>query len=692
MNKDPYQYFRIEARELLEGLSQGVLHLERYGASPEQTVRLLRLAHTLKGAARVVRQNAISECAHAIEDELAPFRAGDAPLEREPIQRLLKLVDEIGGLIGQLDPAPKAEAAVSGPAPAGARPPAEEPLDSVRLPIGELDVLHATAAEAGIKLRSLRRASVALASAVRLAGTLAGRLAVRPNESQAAIDDGAGGLAEELRDSLHRLQRETVGGLESAERELGNVSEKIGEARLLPASMLFTTLERATRDAADALGKQVTFECVGADQRLDAHVLRALRDALLHLVRNAVAHGIETAAERRAGRKPEAGRVRLVVSRQGPRAVVRCEDDGRGIDLSAVRRAAVQRGLVSERAAADLSMDDAVRLLFRGGVTTARTVSPVAGRGIGLDIVRATVARLKGEVELRSEPGRGTAIELTVPISMQSLAVLEVEVGGNAVSIPLHAVRRTLRIAESAIARSPSGDAVLDGDLVLPFAPLALLFHWALPVHRQGHAWSAVVVQTVEGLLALGVDRLLGIAEAVLRPMPPLAPAVPLVAGAALDGTGNPQPVLDPAALFGAMQAVRSQGGRPSPPALRPILVVDDSLTTRMLEQSILESAGYTVELATSGEEALEKARLGQYAMIVVDVEMPGMDGFAVIQHLQQDPVLRAVPAMLVTSRNAAEDRRRGEQVGARAYIVKGEFDEGVFLRTIRGLIGRDVP
>jgi two-component system chemotaxis sensor kinase CheA len=196
-----------------------------------------------------------------------------------------------------------------------------------------------------------------------------------------------------------------------------------------------------------------------------------------------------------------------------------------------------------------------------------------------------------------------------------------------------------------------------------------------------------VVVAGGAETAVLGVDRLVGAEELVVRPLPPLARAHAVVIGAALDAEGHPRPVLDPQALVLAAQAATSDRGREPRPGPPPILIVDDSLTTRMLEQSILESAGYAVELASSGEEALEMARRRRYGLFLVDVEMPGMDGFALLDRLRADPELRGIPALLVTSRGAAEDRRRGLAAGARAYVVKSEFDQTTLLATIRGLL-----
>jgi two-component system chemotaxis sensor kinase CheA len=203
--------------------------------------------------------------------------------------------------------------------------------------------------------------------------------------------------------------------------------------------------------------------------------------------------------------------------------------------------------------------------------------------------------------------------------------------------------------------------------------------------------WSAVVVEAAGRCVALGVDRLLGATTIVMRALPSVVEADTVVAGASLDADGTPQLVLDPAGLVAAAERSRGETLKTAAEAHAqpaPILVIDDSLTTRMLEQSILEAAGYQVELAVSAEDGLIKAHDRRYSLFIVDVEMPGMDGFSFVGQTRADPVLRNVPAILVTSRDAVDDRRRGQQVGASAFIVKGEFDQTQLLQTIRSLIG----
>jgi two-component system chemotaxis sensor kinase CheA len=242
-----------------------------------------------------------------------------------------------------------------------------------------------------------------------------------------------------------------------------------------------------------------------------------------------------------------------------------------------------------------------------------------------------------------------------------------------------------MRIAAGEISMASPGMSILHGGKAVPFVPLAKTLDGArLPAGRN---WTAVVVAGSPGAAAFGVERLLGTARVVVRPLPEHAHATAIVAGACLDAEGNPQLVLDPDGLV--TEAHRFDNAAFEPPSpRRPVLVIDDSLTTRMLEQSILESAGYEADVALSGEEGLERARRKRYALFLVDVEMPGMDGFTFVTHVRSDPALRDIPAVLVTSRAAAEDRQRGRDVGAQGYIVKSEFNQAELLAMIGALMG----
>jgi two-component system chemotaxis sensor kinase CheA len=677
MAHDPYKYFRIEARELLDQLGKGVLNLEKGGTEPEIVPLLLRVAHTLKGAARVVKQREIADLAHAVEDALVPFREGAVGLPRERVDGVLKLLDAIRAHVG----------ALAAPAPSEASSAPEELFRTVRVDIEEMDALLDGVAEVHGQLAMLRRGSAAIERVRGLAYLLAEQLR-SPRAQRPGDEAGAKSLsmAEELRGLVAALERSFGTGVEQVDRELRQVRQAAERLRLLPAGLMFTSLERAARDVAQSLGRRVSFETKGSEVRLDTHVLGVIQSALAQVVRNAVAHGIEAESERSAAGKSPEGKVILEVVRRGSRVSFVCRDDGRGVDLEAVRRIALRRGSLSGEAQ-KLGPEELLRVLLKGGISTSGAVTEISGRGIGLDVVREAASRLGGEVTVRTEAGTGTSIEILVPVSLSSLDALLVEAGNQAAAIPLESVRRTLRLSPTDVARTAEGESIVFEGKVIPFAPLARALRAGAATLSTPRARSAVVVEGRGALAAVGVDRMLGTERLVLRPLPELTPADPVLAGTSLDAEGNPQIVLDPDALVA--EASRTEAATEAAPALRPpILVIDDSLTTRMLEQSILESAGYEVDLATSAEEALEKARRRRYALFLVDVEMPGMDGFAFVERTRVDPTLRDVPAILVTSRTSPEDRRRGEQVGARAYIVKSEFDQADLLERIRKLVG----
>ncbi|MBI4240546.1 MAG: response regulator [Candidatus Rokubacteria bacterium] len=685
MTRDPYKYFRVEARDLIETLGQGLLELEK-GPPPSGLVpRLLRMAHTLKGAARVVRLPDIAEMAHAIEGALAPLRESTQQARPQQVDAILKLVDSIGARVDQLAPADEAESQGQ------PRPVSEEPLQTVRADIAEMDFLLDGISAASVQLGSMRHGLAVIERARHLADLLGEHLAwpraTDAYRSGQDVSPKARSLAEELRAVVAGLERNLVSGVEHIEREMRQVRDTAERLRLLPASVLFASLERTSRDAAQALGKRVSFEARGGDVRLDAHVLGAIQGALIQAVRNAVAHGIESEPERTNAGKPPVGRVVLDVLRRGRRVVFQCQDDGRGIDVEAVRRVAESKGLLAV-GTAPLSPDAMLQLLLKGGLTTSGVVTEVSGRGIGLDVVREAATRLGGDLALRTEAGRGTILELIVPVSLSSLEALLVDCSGVAAAVPLDAVRRTLRVRAEEILRTAQGDSILYDGKTIPFLPLSRPLAPDARPAAQARPWSVIVVDSGPALVALGVDRLFGTTTVVLRPLPVLAAATPLVAGVWLDADGNPQVLVDPEGLRSA--ALRHEGTVSAPEAAPrlPVLVVDDSLTTRMLEQSILETAGFEVDLAVSGEEALEKARRQRYRIFIVDVEMPGMDGFTFVERTRADPALREIPAILVTSRSAPEDFRHGEEIGAGAYITKGEFDQVHLLETIRRLAG----
>lgn len=685
MAKDPYRFFRVEARDLLRQMSEAVLAAEPSPA-PDLPPRLLRLAHTLKGAASVVRLPGIAAQAHAIEDLLTPLRDAGAAPGRADIDALLALIDATGDAITALDvpgsagtaavprpvaPAPApASAIASGPAlgsPSEARavrgdsggpPPDDAPVAALlaipQLMPEEIDGLLDDIARTQGHLAPIERAAALLRE---LRGTLEG-------------------AQELLAGPLARIEEQIDRGTRQLARELVALRDGAEQLRLLPASQLFAPLQRTARDAARSQDKQARLTGAGGDVKLEAVLLTAVSGALVQMVRNAIAHGIETPAERAAAGKPAQGAIELRVERRGREVLFSCADDGAGLDLDALRRTAVDKGIPG---AAHLDDDALIDRLLRGGLSTARRVDALAGRGVGMDLVRDTADRLGGRLTLRSRRGEGTTVELCVPLQLAALRAIRVCAGTVSAWVPLDAVERVLQRPEL------NGTHLTVDDELLPHLSLADALR---PGDAAAPPRSALVLRAGGQRAALGVDTLDGVTSVVLRPPPALLPPSPLIAGLALDAAQQPVPVLAPDGLIAAARQARPRVAAPAP-RTGTILVIDDSLTTRMLEQSILEAAGYRVHMAASAEDGLEAALRERYALILVDVEMPGMNGFEFVARIRGDAALRDIPAVLVTSRNAPEDLARGKAVGADGYIVKGEFAQNEFLAQVARLVAR---
>jgi len=671
--RDPLRYFRIEARELVDQISAAVLDLDQQ-AGPDLVARLLRYAHTLKGAARVVKQTEIADRAHILEEVLVPYRGEEAPLPAGEMTELLRLNDEIARFVGELER----------PAPVAA--PADTPAAEVPAPravTADLDELLDAIGEANARIAPLRDGRRDLARMNRAVEILGDGLRTGRDPATAR------GAVQRLAGDLAALGRRFTDAVDQVERQLDEVRGRAEGLRLTTAGSIFTALHRAAHDAAEAEGKHVRFVTRGGQTRMGPQLLNQVSGAFLHVVRNAVVHGIEAEEQRRAAGKPAEGTITVEVERRGRWAHFRCTDDGRGFDLIALRRVAQERGLLAP--GREPEPQELIDLVLHGGVSTSGTVTEVAGRGIGMDVARDVAAQLRGSVAIRNRPGEGATVEIVVPLTLLSMNGLIVEAGGTVATMPLDSVRRCVRLAgDDAVTARAAGRLAHDGQVV-PFLPLARTLGppGGTPAAGPGAETLAVVLTADEQTVAVGVDRLAGITTLVARPLPDLAPAAPVIGSVAIDLDGNPRLVLDPHGLVGAVRNDPGQVAAPPEPERpgRPILVVDDSLTTRMLERSILESAGFEVELAASAEEALEMARGRDYGLFLTDIDMPGMDGFTFVTRIKADPDLAAIPAVLVSSRATAGDRRRGEEAGAAAYVVKGEFNQEELLAHIRRLI-----
>jgi two-component system chemotaxis sensor kinase CheA len=425
----------------------------------------------------------------------------------------------------------------------------------------------------------------------------------------------------------------------------------------------------------------------------DRRVLEALKDPLMHILRNAISHGIETPAERVAKGKAPTGVVTLRIESKGQNLTITAGDDGRGVDLGRVADVAVRQRILSEAEAAQRPAQELTRLVFRPGFSTSRSVTHMSGRGMGLSVVYEAVRRLQGEVELRPAAGAGTVIHISVPLSISTHRLLLVRCGGQTFATPIHAIERLHRIRRGNV-QTVEGKPVilLDGQPVPLFSLHQLLNLEASSAGIPPEMLRVMVLRSSSRRAAIVVDAFLWETDAVIQDLGPAAPPDGKVSGGIMLEDGAVAFVLNPMDLIEASVHRElptfwkpAEAAPERPPA--SILVVDDSMTTRTLEKSILEANGYRVRVAVDGMEALDHLHAEKPDLVIADVEMPRLDGFGLLEAMKKDPNLSRIPVIIVTSLDRREDQERGLSLGADAYIVKRKFDQEEVLATIRQIL-----
>jgi chemotaxis protein histidine kinase CheA len=668
-------------------------------------VEVKRELHTLKGAGRMLRLAALAELCHTAEEILHVHPPGTVGLLTRVVDHLSAMVETVshGGepehdaelsalLSGALAaPEPAVEAA---PAP----PPQEEEKAEKAAP-EPAEPARATEAKSGAPGKGLGgdvRVDTAALDAVAERATqvrimaLAGRqVTERIYELARLAEDGLHEpqptqVLAVLSTMLRRVAVELEGGqrrlIRSAEEQL----EKMLSLQLQPLRGSMLLLARYARELARSLGREVEVELEGEDTRLDRRITRELEDALLHLVRNSVDHGVEPPDVRAARGKPRVGRIQLRAAADGPRVRLTIRDDGEGIHVDRVVKRAVAVGLVDAGSAAAIGKTEALRLLFAPGFSTRQQVSEVSGRGVGLDVVATAVNRVGGEVFLDSEPGKWTAITVEVPVARRGEAVMLLRVGQLRIGLPTSVVRRATRLDPKDVVERDGRTLARMPDRLVPFIPLARLY--GQPSLDEQLLLEGVVSGQP---LALAVDDVEGEQEVLVRPITRRVAADRLLEGIALLASGEPVGVLSPSVLAQReyLRALPVSRERIVVKKVR-ILLVDDSLVTREMERRLLEDAGFQVSAASDADEALSQLSDTAFDCVVTDIEMPGMDGFELTAHLRGMEHFAHMPIIVVSTRDRPEDRLRGLKVGADAYLTKQSLDAGELVDLVRRLSG----
>ena len=709
VDDDMIELFFDEASERLEALAGKLVEIERRPGDGELLRDVFRDMHTVKGSSAMVGLTPIHHLAHAAEDLVGQVRDAGRTADAPVIDALLAALDGLRDMLGQararapiaFDPAPIIARLRNPGAPVAASPmpvpvpvpahAAAEARQTIRVDFDKLDRLLNLVGELVLGRDDLRTAISALGS---LTSELATERATVRRVASVRGGTGTRGL-DDLGEDLSRVERvlaSVTNDLDHGNDRLDAISEELREEvmrlRMVPVAGIFRKHVRTVRDLAASLGKRARLELAGEDTELDKLLVEALDEPLMHLVRNAVDHGIEAPDDRQG--KPEEGVIRLAAAHRGNQVEIRISDDGKGLDPVKLRARALERGLVTE-AEADAMSDDAARdLIFRAGFSTAAKVSEVSGRGVGMDVVRQTiVSRLKGTIDLESTPGQGSTFMLKLPLTLAIIQVLVARAGGETFAIPLDVVQRVLAIVP--------GEIELIGDREVcvvrgKHVPLIRLGH-VLELEGGGDGELQLVLVDHGGqTYALACDHLVGKREIVIKSLGSLLAGVPCVAGATLLGD-RVALILDVPAIIRralALPAAVLRAGKASTSTAASnahVLLVEDSDIVREALRRLLADAGYRVTVAIDGVHALELARQRRFDLISTDVMMPRMDGYELTRTLRAMPEYADTPIVMVTSMGERIDRVRGFDAGVDEYITK-PHDRQLLLRAVRKLLG----
>ena len=767
-----HELFRGEAETHAAALSEGLVRLEGT-TDPAVVEPLMRAAHSIKGAARVIGLEIAVKLAHAMEDVLVAMQKGREAIQPSRIDQLLKGTDLLASL-AQVEESAVAswstanDAAVDSvvaelkapPPPAAAPASLASQVDAVAADVISADVVpadvisakgdavevvavpvaqqaaqpsaesasapvpHAArSAEAPARGSSVRVTAEKLDRLLQLAGETmleARRLGSLRDEAQELKRDlqrledeldrlrgtvrAAGIDASVLADARGAVERgrsrvlthllSVEGAIRRGEETSTQLYHEVLSSRMRPFADATASLSRTVRDLARQLGKDVRLEIAGDDVPVDRDILARLDAPLNHMLRNALDHGVETPDERRARGKPPQATLRVVARHHAGQLQIRVGDDGRGIDLEALRERIVRKQLASGEMAATLDRQELLEFLFLPGFSTAKQVTDISGRGVGLDVVQSTVREIGGTARIDTELGRGTTFELELPITRSVIRALLVDIAGEIFAFPLARIERVLQPAATEV-RAIEGrlQHVVEGASIgiIDAARLLALAESRRAAERE----NLVLIGGAQERYGVAVDGLIGEEDLVVRALDPRLGAVPFLSATAVRENGDPVLVVDTEDLLqsvrAALQEGRLRGARPAHAlggrrALRA-LVVDDSATVREVERQLLARMGFDVETAVDGLDGWHTLRAGEFDLVVSDIDMPRMNGIEFVRTLRADPRFSAVPVIVVSYKDREEDRLAGLEAGATAYLTKSAFQDATFTDVVRDLV-----
>ncbi len=720
------ELFRIETENQTALLSANLLELERGTATQEHLDGCMRAAHSLKGAARIVDMPQAVTVAHAMEDVFESARRGQLTLTRLAIDLMLRGTDLLSAIAIATEPleervlsdyvtaldqfrmgnASPPEQAIAEPSPEARIEPAAEPRGesgAARMVRVNADSLNRLLGLAGEHLMEGGSRKLLAENLTRL------------KRGQAAVDRGLSGLRATLEgdaaiggiaDVRHHLQQcqelvaRLMSDLDTLDRRAFDLASRLHDetlsCRMQPFEEGVTRYGRLVRDSGRSLGKEVRLVIAGGRTAVDRDIFEHIDAPLVHMLRNAIDHGIELPHERVAAGKPPEGTIKLEARHSAGFLLIQVEDDGRGIDLEQLRRAVVARHLATPDNAAAMSDLELTEFLFLPGFTMRDTVTEISGRGVGLDAVKSMVKQVHGVVRVHSEPGRGTRFQMQLPLTLSLVRSLLVEVDGEPYGIPLVGILKTLQVPRAKITSLEGMPYFRYEDRQVGLVTARQIFGRADA--KAGDELPVVLLGDSQQFYGLVVDKFLGQRELAIHPLDPRLGKIKDIAAASIMDDRSPVLIIDPDDMVRSIEKLASSGRVESVQhhqqatvrqTRKRVLVVDDSLTVRELERKLLQHHSYDVEVAVDGMDGWNAVRGSHFDLVVTDVDMPRMDGIELVTMIKQDARLRGTPVMIVSYKDREQDRRRGLDAGADYYLAKGSFHDTALIEAVEDLIGK---
>ena len=716
--------FQVEAQEHVRAIYAGILELETK-PQPEALQQVIesifREAHTLKGAARVVNLKAIESVCQALESVFSALKrreillspelcvlfhtasdtiarlvvstaaersAADSESDRELIKVLVS-VSHGGALSGDLIKSVVTLESL----PAGlAAVPLPSTINSVRIPVSRLDPLLIQAEEM-LQIKMIVSQRIAELAEIK-------RTVISLKEEPVSSPENREIFLNKLQNQVAAVIAAFKRDRRMFDRMVDEQLETMKQVLMLPVSTLLEVFPKFVRDLTLDQGKEAELIIHGAEIEIDKRILEELKDPLIHIIRNCIDHGIQKPDERASQNKTAKATITIAFTpKEGRQVEILITDDGAGIDAAQVRAAAVKSGVITEDRARELSSRDTLALIFQSGVSTSPIITEVSGRGLGLAIVREKIDRLGGTITLETRPGAGTAFRFLLPLSLSTFRGVVAKVDEQLFIFPSVSVKRVLRVKTGEIKTVENRETILADGQVLSAVSLGKVLQIP-PRKKAGVAgksgdagYMPVIILTAEGkAIAFIVDEVLEEQQFLVKSLGRQLNSVRNIAGAAVLGNGRIVPVINIQDLMKSAVRVVETGSilpEPEESALKnkKILVAEDSITSRTLVKNILETAGYQVVTAVDGADAFAQVRQGEFDLVVSDVDMPRMNGFELTTAIRADKKLGELPVVLVTALESREDRERGIDAGANAYIVKANFDQSNLLEVIKKLI-----